>query len=575
MTQILIKNGIVFDPMNGINGEVMDIAIKNGKIVESTEIDESKAVIIDAKGKTVMPGGIDIHSHIAGPKVNVGRLMRPEDHYLTNKPHKLPSRRAETGLTVPNVFRIGYDYARMGYTFVVEPATPPIKARHTHEELNAIPIIDKAAFVLVDSNWIALDLISEGSRELLAAYFAWLLSATKTFALKLVDPGSDVVWIFKGKGIDIDDQIPIYNLTPKDVIREIGNAAQLLNLPHKMHVHCNKLGYPGNYLTTLKTMDLTKDINKLSETPAIHIAHVQFTSYKGDSWASLESGGEDIAKAMKRNPYVTLDLGQVILGRPATTMTADAPFEYVLYHLTRWKWASADTEVETAAGIVPYVYRKRNYVNTIQWVIGLEVALITKDPWRVIPTTDHPNAGPFIDYPVMLSWLVSRKAREDFMKKVNQRALKRSALPAIDSEFTLYDLVVMTRAAPAKLLGLDKVKGHLGIGADADIAIYDINPKEMDIGKEYENFVKAFRRALLVIKDGEIVVKEGDVVKTTYGKTYYVEPYISSEMHKRLDNYLVRKFKEYYSITMDSFIIREYELRKFTKINVNTHLRGD
>ena len=33
MTELLIKNGFVFDPINGINGEKMDIAIKNGKIV--------------------------------------------------------------------------------------------------------------------------------------------------------------------------------------------------------------------------------------------------------------------------------------------------------------------------------------------------------------------------------------------------------------------------------------------------------------------------------------------------------------------------------------------------------------
>ena len=33
MTELLIKNGFVFDPINKINGEKMDIAIKNGKIV--------------------------------------------------------------------------------------------------------------------------------------------------------------------------------------------------------------------------------------------------------------------------------------------------------------------------------------------------------------------------------------------------------------------------------------------------------------------------------------------------------------------------------------------------------------
>ncbi|MGB9816524.1 MAG: formylmethanofuran dehydrogenase subunit A [Desulfurococcaceae archaeon] len=574
MSEILIKNGIVFDPLNGINGETLDIAVKNGKIVDLSQINPSTALVIDAKGKVVMPGGIDIHSHIAGAKVNIGRLMRPEDHYLTNKPHKLPIRRAETGLTVPNVFRIGYDYARMGYTLVVEPATPPIKTRHTHEELDDIPIIDKAAFLLVDSNWLALDLITMGSRELLASYLAWLLSTTKTYSLKLVDPGSDITWVLTGRGIDIDDQIPAYNITPRDIIREMGYAAQLLDLPHKLHIHCNRLGYPGNYLTTIKTMDITKDIPRLSDTPVLHVTHVQFTGYKGDCWSTLESGGEDIAKTLRANPHVTLDLGQVILGRPSTTMTADAPFEYVLYHLTRWKWVNADTEVESAAGIVPYAYKKRSYVNTIQWVIGLEIALLTSDPWRVIPTTDHPNAGPFKDYPVMFSWLISRRAREELMKEVNQRALRKAVLPALETEFTLYDLAIMTRAAPAKLLGLGKFKGHLGIGADADIAIYDLNPKEVDPSREYEKFVKSFKRAWLVIKGGEIVVKEGEIVKTVYGKTYYAEPEIPVELKKELEAFLAKKFKEYYSITKDSFIIREHELRNPVKIPLETRIKG-
>ncbi|MEM0224961.1 MAG: formylmethanofuran dehydrogenase subunit A [Desulfurococcaceae archaeon] len=574
MNEILIKNGFVYDPINGINGEVLDIAVRDGRIVDPSRVDPSRALVIDAKGKVVMPGGIDIHSHIAGPKVNIGRLMRPEDHYLTNKPHKLPHRRAETGLTVPNVFRIGYEYARMGYTLVVEPATPPIKTRHTHEELDDIPIIDKAAFVLVDSNWLALDLITEGSREFLAAYFAWLLSVTKTYSLKLVDPGSDVAWILTGRGIDIDDQIPSYNITPRDVVREMGNAAQLLNLPHKLHIHCNRLGYPGNYLTTLKTMDIAKDISRLSEAPALHITHVQFTGYKGDSWSTLESGGEDIAKALKINKYVTLDLGQVILGRSATTMTADAPFEYVLYHLTRWKWANADTEVESAAGIVPYSYKKRSYVNTIQWVIGLEIALLTRDPWRVVPTTDHPNAGLFKDYPILLSWLISRKAREELMKDVNQRALRKAILPSLDTEFSLYEIAIMTRAAPAKLLGLDKFKGHLGVGADADIAIYDIDPKELDLSRNYEKFVKAFKKAWLVIKNGEIVVRNGEIVKTIYGKTYYAEPSIPEELRKELDVFLRKKFKEYYSVSLDSFYIRDHELRNPVKIPIETKIKG-
>ena len=574
MTQILIKNGYVFDPLNGIKGEVMDVAIKDGKIVDSRELNpQEEIIVIDAKGKVVMPGGIDIHSHIAGPKVNIGRLLRPEDHYMTNKPGVFPYVRAETGLSTPNVFRIGYEYAIMGYTLVAEPATPPVMTRHTHHELNAIPIIDKMAYVIVDSNWILLDLIANNDPKLLAAYLAWVLKATKTYSLKLVDPGSDFAWLLQGRGLDIFDQIPIYGFTPADIIRNVAEAAQMLNLPHKVHIHCNRLGFPGNYATTIKTMELSSKIHKMTEGLAMHITHVQFTGYKGDSWSTLESGGEEIAKELNSNSYVSLDLGQAIPGRSVTTMTGDAPFEFVLYHLTRGKWYSSDVESDGASGIVPYKFKEKSYVNTVQWVIGLEITLLTKDLSRVFIATDHPNAGLFTDYPLIFAWLMSKKAREDTMKKLNQRALKKSALPAIDRELTLYDIALMTRASPAKLLGLESTKGHLGVGADADVAIYDINPANMDLSKDYTKVIQAFRRAWLVIKGGEIVVKNGEIVNPLVkGDTYYVNPEIPEQLEKDLYKAIYNKIKQYYTITYESFIIDEKELLKPKAVNLHTLL---
>ena len=79
MVELLIKNGFVYDPKNRIDGERMDIAIKDGKIVE--EVEGKRKKVIDASGMIVMPGGVDIHSHIAGAKVNSGRMLRPEDHF--------------------------------------------------------------------------------------------------------------------------------------------------------------------------------------------------------------------------------------------------------------------------------------------------------------------------------------------------------------------------------------------------------------------------------------------------------------------------------------------------------------
>ena len=76
MTDLIVTNGFVYDPLNRINGEKMDIFIRDGKVVESVK---DKANIVDASGMVVMPGGVDIHSHIAGGEVDSARLLRPEE----------------------------------------------------------------------------------------------------------------------------------------------------------------------------------------------------------------------------------------------------------------------------------------------------------------------------------------------------------------------------------------------------------------------------------------------------------------------------------------------------------------
>ena len=108
--ELLIKNGVVFDPINGINGEKMDISISNGKIVEN--VNELKAKTIDVTGLTVMAGGVDIHSHIAGGEVNTGRIMRPEDH-VKDVVRKTAITRSGVGYSIPSTFTTGYRYSKI------------------------------------------------------------------------------------------------------------------------------------------------------------------------------------------------------------------------------------------------------------------------------------------------------------------------------------------------------------------------------------------------------------------------------------------------------------------------------
>lgn len=552
MTELLIRNGFVYDPLNKINGEKMDIAVKDGKIVE--KIEGKRVRKINASGMIVMPGGVDIHSHIAGAKVNLGRLLRPEDHYKDVEP-RTSKTRSGVGYSIPSTFTTGYRYAKMGWTTVMDPAMPPLKARHTHEELNDTPIIDKATYPLLGDSWIVLENISDGRIDECAAYVAWELNATKGYAIKLVNPGGLEAWGFGRNVRNIDDTVPNFNITPREIIRGLCKVNQLLHLPHTIHVHTNNLGKPGNYENTLKTMQCVEDLNH-DNCPLIHITHCQFSAFAGNDWRTFESAADKIASYVNAHSHVTLDMGQVVFS-DTTTMTADGPFQFILYQLSGNKWVNGDVETETSSGIVPFHYKRSSYVHATQWSIGLELALLIKDPWKIFLTTDHPNAGPFIAYPKIISWLMSRKAREKMIKKINKKARSKSLLPTIDREYTPYEITILTRAGQAKALGL-KDKGHLGVGADADIAIYDLNPEKTDLNDNPRLIRRAFRHAAYTIKDGQIVVKGGEIIKSIHGRTFWVN--VETEKALIETKILKEKFEEYYTVQYDNYLVPEHNL---------------
>ena len=562
--ELLIKNGYVYDPINEINCEKMDIAVRDGKIVES--VDEHKAKVIDASGMIVMPGGVDIHCHIAGSEVNAGRLLRPEDHFRDFE-RKTAITRSGVGYSIPSTFTTGYRYAKMGYTTIMNPSMPPLEAKHTHEELSDTPMVDKATYPLLGDWWFVLEYLKEGQIEECAKHVAWMISSTKGYAIKIVNPGGLEAWGFGRNVRSLDDHVPYFNITPRDIVRGLCKVNRLLNLPHTIHVHTNNLGRPGNYATTLETMECVEDLAKDGK-PAIHITHCQFSAFKGEDWKTMESGAAEIAKYVNAHSHVTMDMGQVVF-TDTTTMTADGPFQYTLYELTGNKWVNHDVETETSAGIVPFHYRKKSYVHAIQWSIGLELALLIKDPWKIYLTTDHPNGAPFTTYPRIIAWLMSRKAREETLKKINKRARRKSLLATIDRELDFYEIAIMTRAGQARALSL-KNKGHLGVGADADIAIYKFNPEQVDPSKNYPLVRRAFENAAYTIKDGEIVAKDGEIVKHIMGRTIWLNIKVSDPW--RITEDFKRKFREYWTVEYENYPVSEHYLAVSSPITIKAEV---
>ncbi|CCJ36450.1 formylmethanofuran dehydrogenase subunit A [Methanoculleus bourgensis MS2] len=568
MGELIIKNGFVFDPLQRIKGDRMDIGIKDGKIVETTALANPKT--IDAAGMTVMAGGVDIHSHVVGPKVNVGRLFRPEDK-LFKSPHKSPTcNRMEMGFSVPSTFKTGYDYARMGYVFVNEAAMPPLHSPHVHEEIRDTPIIDNAAMPVFGNNWFTLDYLKNNEIENNAAYTAWLLRATRGFAIKVVNPGGTEAW---GWGLNCDnihDPVPYFDITPAEIVKGLIETNEFLGLPHSMHLHCNNLGNPGNYTDTLDSFKLAEGYtpkNNFGRDQVMHVTHVQFCSYGGDSWRNVESRADKIMDYVNSHENITIDMGQVTLDE-TTTMTADGPFEHHLRALNNLKWANTDVELETAAGVVPYIYSPTVKVCTIQWAIGLELALYAKDPMRTFITTDHPNAGPFTRYPRVIKWLMSRAARDETMKtfKWLDRTIESTTIDSIDRELTLYEIAQMTRAGPAKALGISNIYGGLAPGMDADVAIYALNPEDMP--SDPEMIENAFSRCAYLIKDGVVTVKGGEVVSEPAKRTVWVDVKVPENAQVQRDIY--EHFLRHYSVGVENYKLFEEHLHNPRVIEVDS-----
>jgi formylmethanofuran dehydrogenase subunit A len=102
-------------------------------------------------------------------------------------------------------------------------------------------------------------------------------------------------------------------------------------------------------------------------------------------------------------------------------------------------------------------------------------------------------------------------------------------------------------------------RGHLGLGAIGDIAIYKLNPEKMDghlIEKAFSN--AAFSNAAYTIKDGEIVVKDGEIVKSTMGTTIVSEGNIKEELIEELIDDVKSKWRARYSINFNNYAIGDY-----------------
>ena len=550
---IKLTGGTVYDPASGIDGLQQDIFIQDGRIVEAPTDGRPADQEYDLRGKVVMSGAIDMHTHIGGGKGNIARTLLPEDH-RADPVHRTELTRSGTGHAMPSSFVTGYRYAEMGYTACFEPAVLPINARQAHMEMGDTPIIDKGGYVMLGSDDFLLRMLTaKKDQKAVNDYVAWTLNATKGIGIKVVNAGGINAFKFNQRQLDLDEQNVHYGVTPRQVLQTLARAVKELGITHPLHVHGCNLGVPGNVDTTLNT------IQGIDGLP-MHLTHIQFHSYGTEGDFKFSSGAAQIAEAINNNKNITADVGQILFGQTVTA-SGDNMRQHANHRFASPnKWVCMDIECDAGCGVVPFKYKDQNFVNALQWAIGLEIFLLVEDPWRIFLTTDHPNGAPFTSYPHLIRLLMDRSFRNDMLATIHPEAQKMTTLASIDREYTLNEIAIMTRAGAARIIGL-KDRGALSAGNFADITVYTENADRQAM----------FTKPDYVFKDGELVVKDGEVVKVTWGTTHIVKPDYDLSIESDLKPY----FDKYLTMKLGNFKISDDEITEDGRGSLTAHpLRG-
>ncbi len=509
-----LKGGRVIDPEHS-RDSVGDVWIRDGRIVEAPAAGAEADEVHDARGMIVMAGAIDIHSHIAGANVNTARLLLPEFHRgSVPRPSQTPLSTAGW-----STFETGCAYAAMGFTTVVEPAVAPHHALHAHLELADVPLIDKAILCVLGSDDCLLRLMREGAGpNAVSDYVAWNLQATRALGVKVINAGAAAAFKANIRAFSLDDLVPWYGVSSRHIVKTLQRAVTDLGLPHPLHVHCNNLGLAAGADSVIATIEAAEGL-------PLHLAHIQFYAYGVEGERRFSSAAPRLAECVNAHKNVTVDVGQVMFGQ-TVTVSSDVTRQFsALGRASPKKWALVDGD-SNGGGIVPYNYRETDFFNAVQWAAGLELFLLIENPAQVFFTTDHPNGAPYTAYPDIFALLMDRRLREEWMARLPPAAMAMTTLASIKREYTLPEIALMTRAAPARLLGLGD-RGHLGPGARADVAVY----------AEQSDKAAMFRNAAIVFKEGECVVRDGRVLHYRTGRALTVERSVDKAIEDRMRAY--------------------------------------
>jgi formylmethanofuran dehydrogenase subunit A len=413
--RLAIVGGQVFDPAGGENGQERDLYSDNGYLVEDLPTVDQ---VLNAHGLAVTPAGLEIRSSVARFGQNFLRLWG--------------------GLSSPR--QLGETYALLGYTHIHEPYLTLQTANYVHQELAAVPIVDTSASLVLNLRDLDLWLKDPAKQEDIGGALAYLLGATGTLDLRLVEPF-----------VRFRQEFYHYRTMPPEAV-----LSHFLPLVQRHHLRL--------------ALEVTPELLSLDIPVASHL-HLSGLGPALHTDALLERAQTLLAQG------ISADMGLLPPVPRADIPSLPQPFEL--------NQAAASTIAARALQLALVGHTAK---------LAFSAASLGQTPPR--------------QFPRLFAWLGDAASRRQDWGNL---------APTLDYSFLAW--LRATRTLPAHYLGLPD-RGHLQPGARTDVAIYDL-PRP-------GSWPASCQRCRFLLKAGEIVVKDGQIVGRHVAKaTYYRHPQVA------------------------------------------------
>lgn len=461
---LVLHGGRVIDPASGLNA-VRNVAIADGRIAEVSERQMHGDLVVDVGGLIVAPGFIDLHAHAQMP---LGQ------HFAV--------------------------YEGVTTALELEAGSYPVTALGTHEPF-AIEVESRINFGASVSHIFIRDYLFEGDRAAQSVVHNALLKMPNNRSSVKAHLTTDQMQQLEnhlntgldqgglGIGISLDYMNEAVNRQELELVFEVAAARHA-----PIFVHVRRNGPAGDPSGLIEVLELAER----SGAP-LHVVHISASGINGTAnFLRLvrEARSRGVSVTMETYPYNTG-------GTPLTADVMDRDWQSI-FGTTYEDLEMAGTG-ERLSRATFEKYRKTNpdaflinYYNREEWT---RPATVAED---VIIASD---SLPMFN----LQYKVHPMGIGSFARVLGRYVREEGAL-------SLYDAITKMTLLPAQVLAGYSPnftrKGHIGVGADADIAVF--NPRDVIDNATYLEPYQESSGMVHVLVGGVFVLRDGQMQESAY-----------------------------------------------------------